>query len=122
MSREIKRATRVSGRIREELSLLVRGLRDPRVEGVIVSRVEVTDDLSFVRAFVRRDLGANEHEQKQLVRALDNAVGKLRGELTRAVGLRSAPGIRFHYDEGIDAQNRVEEILREIKSEGGQGG
>jgi ribosome-binding factor A len=122
MSREIKRATRVSGRIREELSLLVRGLRDPRVEGVIVSRVEVTDDLSFVRAFVRRDLGANEHEQKQLVRALDNAVGKLRGELTRAVGLRSAPGIRFHYDEGIDAQNRVEELLREIKSEGGQGG
>ena len=121
MSREIKRATRVSGRIREELSLLVRGLRDPRVEGVIVSRVEVTEDLSFVRAFVRRDLGANEHEQKQLVRALDNAVGKLRGELTRAVGLRSAPGIRFHYDEGIDAQNRVEELLREIKTDGGQG-
>jgi ribosome-binding factor A len=121
MSREIKRSTRVSGRIREELSLLLRGLRDPRVEGVLVTRVEVTDDLSFVRVFVRRDVGADEREQKQLVRALDNASGKLRGELTRAVGLRSAPGLRFLYDEGIDAQSRVEELLREIKADSDRG-
>jgi ribosome-binding factor A len=117
MSRDVKRATRVSGRIREELSLLLRGLRDPRIAGVLVSRVEVTDDLSFVRVYVRRDLGADEREQRQLVRALESASGKLRGELTRAVGLRSAPGLRFVYDEGLDAQSRVEEILREIAIE-----
>jgi ribosome-binding factor A len=52
-----------------------------------------------------------------LVKGLDSAAGKLRGDLTRAIGLRVAPGLRFLYDEGIDHATRVEELLREIAQE-----
>ena len=46
---EVKRATRVAERVREELAGLVsRDVRDPRVRGAIVSRVVMTDDLSKV--------------------------------------------------------------------------
>jgi ribosome-binding factor A len=37
--------------------------------------------------------------------------------VTRSVGLRVAPGFRFLYDEGIDAQHRIEELLKEIEKE-----
>lgn len=118
MSREVKRSARVAERMREELSMLVRSLRDPRVSGVLVTRVEMTDDLSFARIYVRKDVGADdERDRRTLVKGLESAAGKLRGDLTRALALRVAPGLRFFYDEGIDHQTRVEEILREIADE-----
>jgi len=98
--------------------MMIRGLSDPRVSGTLVTRVELTDDLSFARIYVRRDVGADdERERRTLVKGLDSAAGKLRGSLTRALGLRVAPGLRFHYDEGIDHATRVEELLREIAEE-----
>lgn len=118
MSREVKRSARVGERMREELAMMVRNLRDPRVAGALVTRVELTDDLSFARIYVRKDVGADdEAERRSLVKGLESAAGKLRGDLTRALGLRVAPGLRFAYDEGIDHQTRVEEILREIANE-----
>jgi ribosome-binding factor A len=118
MSREVKRSARVAERMREELSMMVRGLRDPRVVGTLVTRIELTDDLSFARIYVRKDVGADdEQSRRSLVKGLESAAGKLRGDLTRALGLRVAPGLRFFYDEGIDHQTRVEELLREIADE-----
>jgi ribosome-binding factor A len=118
MSREVKRSARVAERMREELAMMLRSLRDPRVVGALVTRIDLTDDLSFARIYVRKDIGADdEAERRSLVKGLESAAGKLRGDLTRALGLRVAPGLRFHYDEGIDHQTRVEEILREIAGE-----
>ncbi|NUP11225.1 MAG: 30S ribosome-binding factor RbfA [Polyangiaceae bacterium] len=117
MTTDVKRSKRVGERVREEVALLLRTLSDPRLVGVVVTRVEMTDDLSFVRVFVRKDEGADEAEQRVLLKGLDAASGRIRREVTRAVGLRTAPGFRFQYDEGIDAQHRVEELLREIEAE-----
>ncbi|MBK6520392.1 MAG: 30S ribosome-binding factor RbfA [Polyangiaceae bacterium] len=117
MTTEVKRSQRVGERVREELALLLRTLSDPRIAGVVVTRVEISDDLSFVRAFVRRDAGASEAEQKSLLRGLEAASGRIRRDVTRSVGLRVAPGFRFLYDEGIDAQHRIEELLKEIEKE-----
>ncbi len=117
MTTEVKRSQRVAGRVREEVALLLRDLSDPRLVGALVTRVEVTDDLSFVRVFVRRDLGADELEKRELLKALERASGRIRRDVTRNVGLRVAPGFRFLYDEGIDAQQRVEELLSEIERE-----
>ncbi len=117
MTTEVKRSQRVSGRIHEEVALTLRTLGDPRIAGVVVTRIEVTDDLAFVRVYVRRDVGSDERERKALLAGLEKASGKIRRDVTRAVGLRVAPGFRFLYDEGIDAQHRVEELLQEIAAE-----
>lgn len=119
----VKRATRVAERVREELALLVRGLADPRVKGAIVSRVEMPDDLSGARVFVRRDLGAaTKAEQKALLAGLDSASNRLRKELTRSLDLRRSPSLRFTYDEAPDDLERIERLIREVKSEGGGDG
>ncbi len=117
MTTEVKRSMRVAERVREEVSMLLRSLSDPRIAGAFVTRVEMTDDLSFARVFVRRDAGATEDEISSMLKGLSAALGRIRRDVSRAVGLRVAPNFRFIYDEGLDAQQRVEELLREIEAE-----
>ncbi|AUX45611.1 ribosome-binding factor A [Sorangium cellulosum] len=121
MSGMVKRATRVAERLREDLSSLLRELSDPRLTGVLVSRVEITDDLQSARIYVRNELGVEDAASRRaLLKGLEAASGRLRRDVARTMGLRVVPTLRFFYDEGIDAQRRVEDLLREIKD--GSGG
>jgi ribosome-binding factor A len=117
---EVKRAARVAERLREELAREVRALRDPRVEGVLVSRVELTDDLGLAKIYVRHELGVEDPDaRKTILKGLEAASGRLRREIARSVSLRIVPALRFYFDEGPDAAQRIEELLREIKGGGG---
>ncbi|MEP7120123.1 MAG: 30S ribosome-binding factor RbfA [Byssovorax sp.] len=112
---EVKRATRVGERLREELASAVRGLEDPRIVGVMLSRVELTDDLQSARVYVRHATSSSPAQVKALLRGLEAASGKLRKETAHAMKLRYAPALRFYYDEAPDQMNRIEELLREVK-------
>jgi ribosome-binding factor A len=116
----VKRASRVAGRIQEELAAAVRDLHDPRIVGVLVSRAEVTDDLQSAKVYVRHELGAGKEAQKALLKGLEAASGRLRREVSQALKLRYAPTLRFYYDEAPDAVQRIEELLREVKRESGE--
>ncbi|HEY4120257.1 MAG TPA: 30S ribosome-binding factor RbfA, partial [Byssovorax sp.] len=112
----VKRATRVSERLKDELARAVRDLSDPRVEGAIVSRVEMTDDLSIARVHVRRAVGAPDaRAQKALIAGFAAASRRLRAEVGRAVGLRYTPELRFFYDAAPDDVDRIEELLRQVE-------
>ncbi len=113
----VKRATRVAGRLREELATALRTLRDPRLEGVLVTRIELTDDLQLARVYVRRELGGDAGAVKAALKALGAASGRLRHAAAEAMGLRVTPALRFFYDEAPDAVERIEELLREVKRE-----
>ena len=123
MSGTVKRATRVAERLREDLANLLRGLRDPRLDGVLVSRVEITDDLQSAKVFVRHEFGAeDEPMRRNILKGMQAASGRLRRDVGRTMGLRVVPALRFFYDEGPDAQRRIEELLREIKDGSGGAG
>jgi ribosome-binding factor A len=117
----VKRASRVAGRLQEELSAALRGMRDPRLEGVLVSRVELTDDLQLAKVYVRRELGPDAVAVKAALKALESASGRLRRTVGEALDLRYAPNLRFYYDEAPDAVSRIEELLREVKGDAGKG-
>jgi ribosome-binding factor A len=102
--------------MREELALAIGGLSDPRIVGTLVTRVEVTDDLQTAKVYVRHQRGAvDAGGQRAMLRALENASGKLRHDVSQALALRYSPKLKFFYDEGQDAASRVEELLREIE-------
>jgi ribosome-binding factor A len=83
---DVKRATRVSERVREELAWLIsREVRDPRARGAIVSRVEMTDDLKMARIYVRMLEGGPADEALE---GLKRAASMLKREVTKKVGLR----------------------------------
>jgi ribosome-binding factor A len=106
------RSARVAQRLHEEAARAIHTLRDPRLEGLVITRVELTDDLAFARVFVRTL--ALEADPKGVSRALRGAASKLRRDLARTLGLRAMPELRFVYDEGQEHASRVEELLREI--------
>ncbi len=114
-----KRSARVGQQLKAALAdLLSRDVSDPRLSGVVVTRVELTDDLGLLTAHVRMLSGGDDPKtRKATMTALERASGMLRRELGARVKTRVVPHVRFFYDSGQDRQSRVEELLREIEHE-----
>ncbi len=115
------RAVRVAQRMQEELAVILPRLRDPRAQGAIVSRIELSDDLSFAKVYVRAGLvveAPDERGQKAFLKGLESATSRVRREVAESLNLQKAPELRFIYDTGVEAASRVDEILKEIADEG----
>lgn len=114
----VSRGLRVAAQLREDLALALHGLEDPRLAAAGVTRVEITDDLKLARIYVRIAYGPDDAEARaRLMRALRAACARLRRQAGRALGLRYTPELRFLYDKGQDAADRVEALLAEIRGE-----
>lgn len=111
-----RRQRKVADLIQEELSdILVRKVRDPRVEGVTVTEVQVTPDLRYVDVYVSK-LG-QDADRKEALDGLAAAAGFLRHELAPRIDLRFMPELRFHLDRSWEQGARIEALLGEIASE-----
>ena len=119
MATEVKRAVRVAERLREELAVLVaQEVRDPRVAGVVVARVQMTDDLRSARVFFRLLTGGDAARREEAATGLASAAGMLRREVTRRLQLRSAPVLAFTYDAAQEKIERIEALLHEVREDG----
>jgi ribosome-binding factor A len=109
----------VAGLVQSHLtSALLRELGDPELASLVVTHVDVSKDLSIATARVRRlSVVDDESGRRDVLNRLKRAVPRLRRALGPALKLRRVPELRFVYDEGQDARNRVEELLREIHDE-----
>ena len=113
MPAEVKRSVRVAARIKEELAqLLVTEVRDPRIVGVLVSRVEMPDDLRGARVYFRMlEGGDDKGRREEALTGLGRASGMLRREIANRLGLKFAPDFRFYYDVQQDKVDRIETLL-----------
>ena len=108
-----RRTERLGEEIREEVAQLIVGeLKDPRIGFVTVTRVEVTPDLRTARVYVGV-LGTEKQRQASLT-GLRQATGFLRRALGQSLRLRYTPELVFTYDEGLEASDRVAQLLAEI--------
>jgi ribosome-binding factor A len=113
------RLRRVSEGVRAELAaLFAKEVKDPGVTGVIVTRVEMTNDLRSARVYVRLLEGGDDNVRRAAgLEALGRAAGMLRREVTQRLGLRYAPRFAFRYDDGVEHSTRIERLLAEIEAE-----
>jgi ribosome-binding factor A len=96
---------RLENHIQEVLTdLFARELRDPRVEDVVITAVELNDDYSVAKVFV---MGGGD----SALRGLRKAGGYLRGAVGRTLKMRAAPELRFREDRSLDRYNRLESLL-----------
>jgi len=116
---ESRRPRRVAETIRKHVAeALSRELFDPRLHGLMVTRVDLGSDLSFARVYVRSMAGATgEDERARIEEAARRAGSLLRRGLGERLGLRRVPELKFTYDRGQDAVDRVEALLGEIERE-----
>ena len=94
------RIGRINEEIQRELSDLLRNLKDPRVQGTLISitRVETTHDLRFSKIYVSF---LEKGKAKGALEGLKSAGGYLRRELGAALQLRHTPQLQWEEDESI---------------------
>lgn len=107
--------------IRRELSAIQRELKDPRVQGMLLSivRVEVTNDLSYCTVYVSAMEGME--KAKQAVKGLHSASGFIRRELGRRLQLRHVPELIFKATDSIEYSANISRILHGLETEGRSG-
>lgn len=110
------RVERVSSLLRDVLAeLIAREMKDPRAMGLVVTDVEVTNDLGEAKIFIT---GIPPERRKEALRGLQAASGFLRREVGRRVQMRTVPQLRFLFDESLDYGARIDAVLREIGMSG----
>jgi ribosome-binding factor A len=110
------RVERVAEQIREEVSqILATEVADPGVGLVTVTRVKVTPDLSLARVYWT--IMGDAAQRKETTKALARAAGFVRRLLSQRMTLRRSPEVTFLFDQSVAAQDRVEQILYELKQE-----
>ena len=110
------RVERVAEQIREEVSqILSTEVADPGVGLVTVTRVKVSPDLSLARIYWT--IMGDAAQRKQTTKALSRAAGFVRHLLSVRLTLRRSPEVHFVFDQSVAAQDRVEQILHELKQE-----
>jgi ribosome-binding factor A len=104
------RPARVGELIQAELAdLLLKDLKDPRLQLATVSYVKVSPDLRNARVYISR-VGKIE-EQETALEGFQRAGGFIRGQLGKRLKLRYVPKLEFEIDTGIAYGVRISSIL-----------
>lgn len=114
MPREFFRSDRVAAQFQRELAELLRTeVREPGLGMVTLSDVEVTRDMSLIKAYVSF-LGASETPQK-CVKVLNHQYApKLRHDLSGRIRMRVMPELRFIHDDSIERGMKMEALLHSL--------
>jgi ribosome-binding factor A len=104
------RQERTAEQIRIILSeLVVRELRDPRLQNITITQVTIDRELQYAIIYVNA-LGDESREQEVMV-ALKGATGYLRRELAARMSFRSVPHLQFRWDPTLAQAERVSQLL-----------
>ena len=112
-----RRTDRLGELFREEISkLLQKGLKDPRVGFATISRVDITEDLSYAKVLV--SVMGSDKEKRDTLIGLKNSSGFIRQFLGKGIKIRKIPELSFVLDENLEHAMRIESILAELKNKG----
>lgn len=110
MSRDYARSRRIGDEIQRSLSEIVRrDLKDPRLQYLTITAVEVSRDLSHANIFVS-PLDP-EGDPAPILEALQSASGFIRRQLGRSLTTRLTPQLHFARDESIETGSRMTSLI-----------
>ena len=109
------RTDRVGMEIKREVNEIVqKKVRDPRVQGVTVTDVQMVGDLSMAKVYytIMSDL-ASDNQKAQI--GLEKATGTIKRELGRKLTLYKIPDLVFEKDQSIEYGNKIDQMLRALE-------
>ena len=108
------RTDRVSAQLRRELGTLVHeAVREHGLASTSVSDVELTRDMAHAKVFVTVLL---QDRAAETLKALKALAPEIRYQLAHAMKLRHVPELHFHYDESMDRGERIDTLLRDLRT------
>lgn len=108
-----QRSVRVADQIRMEVAdILARKCKDPRLQFVTVTDVEMSHDLRLARVYV--SLLGNRDDEEAIGKILKRATGFVRLELGRRLDLRYTPDVTFWFDASGSQAEKIGRILDDV--------
>ncbi len=112
------RVEKVQEAIQHEISnMLLHDVKDPRIQFVTITGVELTDDMSIAKVYV--SLYGPDEKQEETWKALNKALGFMRSEIAKRIRLRFAPSLILVKDTSMEYSAHIQSILDKIKQEEG---
>jgi ribosome-binding factor A len=111
-----QRAGRLAQEIQRDVSdILLKRVRDPRIQDVTITAVEVTADFSYATVYysVLSDLAS---VNQKAAEGLEAAKGLIRKELGSRLQIYKIPELRFVKDESVKYGNHIEDLIRQLNN------
>ena len=105
------RIKRVEREIQRTLSDVLRELKDPRVETVVITGVEVSKDLRTGRVLIST---LTDTERVGALEALNKAAGRIGHRLGEELDLRRIPRLSFVYDPTLAHGAHIDALLAKV--------
>jgi ribosome-binding factor A len=111
-----RRVLKAAEAIREVVSMaILADLKDPRVQGVTVTYVEVSPDMRVAKVHV--SVMGDETTQNLCLQGLRSSAGYLQQKVSRRIDTRYTPLIRFELDMGVKKSIAIAKMLQEVLPE-----
>ena len=105
-----KRPARVADAISRELAMFfIAGVKDPRLQGLVITHAEVSKDLRRAIIFY----ACTEEKAAETDSGLASARGFLRSHLASVLGLRFVPELVFKRDLASERMAEIDRLLKE---------
>jgi ribosome-binding factor A len=111
-----RRVLKAAEAIREVVSMaILTDLRDPRIQGVTVTHVEVSGDMRLAKVHV--SIMGSEAIQKLCLKGLQSSAGFLQQKISKRIDTRYTPVIKFELDMGVKKSIAVAKTLHDVLPE-----
>ena len=110
MPREFSRNQRLSNQVLRTLNELLRfEVKDPRLQQVSLTAIELSRDLSVARVYF--SLLDPDAELEPVRTGLERAGGFLRSRLGREIKIRHVPALRFVHDDSAAHGQHISDLI-----------
>ena len=111
----VKRAVRVGDLILREMAfLLLEKVKDPRVQGVTLTGVRLSNDLKRAKVFY--SVVGEQGRVEQALAGLNSAKGFIKRQIGSRLELRYMPEILFLHDTSLEEGSHMERVFERIKA------
>ncbi len=110
------RRNRINESVTEEVSAILREVKDPRVAGALmtITGSDVTADLKFAKIFYSIYGELSPEDEKELRKGLKSVSSFIRSQLAQRLNLRITPELSFVRDEGAKHGAEIAAILKTL--------
>ncbi len=107
------RKARLESIILEEISdILHRGIKDPRLDMVSVTEVDVSGDLKSAKIYYC--IYGDQKRKDDAKAGFESAKGFIKRELIKRLNIKRVPDLSFIFDNSFDNADRINHLLIEI--------
>ena len=108
-----RRVQKAAEAIREVVSMaILADLKDPRIEGVTVTYVEVSPDMRNAKVHV--SIMGDDTTQRLCLKGLQSSAGYLQQKISRRIDTRYTPRIKFELDMGVKNSIAIAKMLGSV--------